>query len=97
MGYIQGTICSIIGAESLHLIEHARRLLEGGGVSNEPSRVSIAVIGRDGLRTLLLEKMAIRKEITKNVGVPKRETENTEESHIRRQEGWKEKTGMNNP
>lgn len=51
--------------ESIHLLGPTGRFLEGGGVCNEPSRVSTAVTGRDGLRTLLLEKMAVTKEIFK--------------------------------
>lgn len=55
---------------NLHPLGHTGKLLEGGGVWDEPSSVCTAGTGRDGRGTFLLEKMAITKELNQNVGVP---------------------------
>ena len=83
----------LLALEHLHPLGHTGKLLEGGRVWDEPPSVCTAVTGRDGLRSFLLEKMAITKETNKSVGVPKKEIKSIEESQIWRKEGCKGKTG----
>lgn len=56
--------------ENLHPLGHTGKLLEGGGVWDEPSGVCTAVRVEMSSGLSFWRKMAITKEINKNVGVP---------------------------